>query len=78
MDTVIFGYLQTAMALSMLIGGPLFGHIGDRYGTKTVFLASFAGSFIFYFLMAIADNVMYLFISRLFGFLMNAMQCKSI
>jgi OCT family organic cation transporter-like MFS transporter 18 len=74
-DTVVFGYLQTVFAVAMLMGGPIFGRMGDIFGVKIVFLISFGGSFLFYFFVAIADGVFYLFISRSMAFTMNAMQC---
>ncbi|XP_019855205.1 PREDICTED: solute carrier family 22 member 18-like [Amphimedon queenslandica] len=74
-DTVIFGYLQTVSAIALLLGGPLFGRMGDIFGAKIVFLISFGGSFCFYFIMALANNAFQLFISQLFSFAMNAMQC---
>ena len=74
-DTVIFGYLQTVSAIALLLGGPLFGRMGDLFGAKIVFLISFGGSFFFYFIMAIAGSALHLFVSQLFSFAMNAMQC---
>lgn len=75
---MIFGYLQTVSAIALLLGGPLFGRMGDIFGAKVVFLISFGGSFCFYFIMALANNAFQLFISQLFSFAMNAMQCECV
>ena len=74
MNTVMFGYLRTASAVAMLIGGPLFGRIGDLYGAKICLLVSFIGSALSYIFLAIADGVGDLLLSSLLGFFMNAMQ----
>ena len=76
-DAVLFGYLQTASAVAMLLGGPLFGRFGDLFGAKAALLVAFIASFFFYFFLAIADNVYMLFLSRLNGFMMHAMHGES-
>ena len=76
MNTVMFGYLRTASAVAMLIGGPLFGRIGDLYGAKICLLVSFIGSALSYIFLAIADGVGDLLLSSLLGFFMNATQGK--
>ena len=57
----------------MLLGGPLFGRFGDLFGAKAALMVAFISSFMFYFFMAIADSVVYLFLSRLCTFMMHAM-----
>ena len=70
---MLFGYLQTASAVAMLFGGPLFGRFGDVFGAKAALLVAFTGSLLFYVLLAVANNVTFLFLSRLCGFVMHAM-----
>lgn len=60
----------------MLISGPFFGRFGDRFGAKSAMMACYIGSFVFYFFLAIADDVTDLFLSRLAAFLMHAFHCK--
>ena len=73
-DAVLFGYLQTASAVAMLLGGPLFGRFGDVFGAKAALLVAFTGSLFFYVFLAIANNVTFLFLSRLCSFVMHALQ----
>lgn len=57
----------------MLLGGPLFGRFGDLFGAKAALVVAFISSLMFYFFMAIANSVEYLFLSRLCTFMMHAM-----
>lgn len=57
----------------MLLGGPLFGRFGDLFGAKAALMVAFISSLMFYFFLTIADNVVYLLLSRLCSFMMHAM-----
>ena len=70
---VIFGYMQTVFAVSMLVGGPIFGRFGDLFGARAALVVAFLSSFLSYGVLAIADSISMLFLSKIFGFMMHAM-----
>lgn len=71
-DPVTFGYMQTVFAVATLLGGPLFGRFGDIFGTRAALLLAFLSSFLTYLILAMADGIPALFLSRLFAFMMHA------
>ena len=72
-NPVLFGYMETVFAVTMLIGGPLFGRFGDIFGARAALLMAFLSSFLTYFTLTLADGIPALFISRLFAFMMHAL-----
>ena len=75
---MIFGYLQTTFAMVQLCGGPFFGRFGDLFGCRAALILAFAASFCSYSLLAFADSVSLLFLSRLPSVVMHSMQGQSL
>ena len=48
-----------------LMGGPLFGRLGDMYGSRFAMLLAFMSASLCYFLVGLSTNVVLLFVSRL-------------
>ena len=71
-----YGYLETVASIAMFISGPFFGRFGDRFGAKWAMLVCYTGSFIFYFFLAIADDVYDLLFSRIAAVMMHAFHGK--
>jgi len=61
----IFGLFGTAWALMQFIFSPVLGALSDRYGRRRVILISNFGLGLDYILMALAPNLLWLFIGRL-------------
>ena len=57
----------------MLVGGPLFGRFGDLFGARAALVIAFTSSFLTYAVLAAANSVSVLFLSRICGFMMHAM-----
>ena len=72
-NPVMFGYLETVFAVSMLVGGPLFGRFGDLFGARAALMVAFFSSFLTYAMLMMADGIAGLFVSRLFAFMMHVM-----
>jgi OCT family organic cation transporter-like MFS transporter 18 len=73
-DPTTFGQLQTVFAVTQLLGGPLFGRLGDTLGERFALILAFTAATMSYFLMGISDNIMLLFLSRLPSVFMHTMQ----
>ncbi len=73
-DPALFGQLQTVSAVAQLLGGPLYGRLGDVMGERIPLILAFGSAFLSYFLMGVADNLTVLFLSRLPSVLMHVMQ----
>ncbi|MCR9293829.1 MAG: MFS transporter [bacterium] len=63
--TFYSGLFGTAWALMQFVFSPLIGALSDRFGRRKVILISCAGLGIDYILMALAPNLIWLFIGRL-------------
>ena len=61
---IIAGYFGAAWSLMQLIFAPWFGAISDRFGRRPVLLVSMFGLAFDYVIMALAPNLMWLFIGR--------------
>ncbi|XP_066268865.1 solute carrier family 22 member 18-like isoform X1 [Branchiostoma lanceolatum] len=61
----VWGYLNTCAALCHLVGSPIYGRFGDLYGGRKALALSFLSMFATCILLAVADSVPMLFISRL-------------
>jgi DHA1 family tetracycline resistance protein-like MFS transporter len=68
-DTVraaeLFGLFGTAWALMQLVASPVLGALSDRFGRRPVLLLSLLGLGLDYILMAVAPNLVWLFIGRI-------------
>lgn len=72
-NPVVFGYLETTFSIAMLLGGPLFGRFGDLFGARSALVVAFSSSFLTYAVLAVANSINALFLSRVCGFMMHAM-----
>ncbi|KAI8502237.1 hypothetical protein Bbelb_198250 [Branchiostoma belcheri] len=61
----VWGYLNTCTALCHLVGSPIYGRFGDLYGGRKALALSFLSMCATCVLLAVADSVPKLFISRL-------------
>ncbi len=73
-DPTTFGQLQTVFAIVQLMGGPLYGRLGDTMGERLALVVAFLASGLSYLLMGLADSIPMLFLSRLPSVFMHAMQ----
>jgi DHA1 family tetracycline resistance protein-like MFS transporter len=60
----IFGLFGTAWALMQFVCSPLLGALSDRFGRRPVLLISMTGHGLDYILMALAPNLIWLFVGR--------------
>ena len=65
--------METVFAVAMLLGGPLFGRFGDLFGARSALLVAFTSSLLTYLVLAFANSIPALFLSRIFAFMMHAM-----
>ena len=65
--------METVFAIAMLLGGPLFGRFGDLFGARSALLVAFTSSLLTYLVLAVANSIPALFLSRIFAFMMHAM-----
>lgn len=61
----VVGLLVSTYAACQLIGGPLLGRLSDRVGRKPMLLLSQAGTFIGFLILAYANVLWVLFLSRI-------------
>ena len=61
----IFGLFGTAWGLMQFVFSPVLGAVSDRYGRRPVLLFSMLGLGLDYILMAVAPNLVWLFIGRI-------------
>jgi len=73
-NSVTFGYLQTVFAVVQLAGGPVFGRLGDLFGSRNAMILSFLSAFFSYLLLGSAKTVTIVFLSRLPSIFMHSMQ----
>jgi DHA1 family tetracycline resistance protein-like MFS transporter len=60
----IFGIFGTAWGLMQFVFSPILGSLSDRYGRRPVLLLSTLGLGLDYILMAVAPNLVWLFVGR--------------
>src|SRR5262245_13919794 len=60
----VFGLFGTVWALMQFFFSPVLGALSDRYGRRPVLLISMTGHGLDYILMALAPNLVWLFIGR--------------
>jgi len=73
-DPVTFGTLSTVFSVCQLLGGPIYGRLGDVLGEKTALLLAFTSTFLTYLITGLSYSLPVLFFSRLFSVLMHVMQ----
>src|SRR5262245_57585704 len=61
----LFGIFGTAWGLMQFVASPVLGAVSDRYGRRPVLLVSTLGLGLDYILMAVAPNLVWLFIGRI-------------
>lgn len=64
-DPLTIGVLAAAFPLMQLIGGPLLGGLSDRFGRKPVLVFSQIGTLIGFLILAFANGLPLLFLSRI-------------
>src|ERR1700736_4874636 len=60
----IFGLFGTAWALMQFLFSPVLGALSDRFGRRAIVLLSNVGLGLDYVLMALAPNLLWLFVGR--------------
>lgn len=73
-DDVELGYLTTFYSTLQLVGGPVVGRIGDRFGPRSALILTQLGSVVSYAFLAVAASLPGLFASRFWGVIQHAMQ----
>ncbi len=66
------GLLMASYSLVQFVCAPIWGHISDRIGRRPVFLVGLAGFALSFLLMGLAQNLFWLFASRIVGGLLSA------
>src|SRR5262249_32337556 len=63
-STVAVGAMFASYSLCQLVSAPVIGGISDRFGRRALLLVSQSGSVIGFAIMALAQSVLPLFVSR--------------
>src|SRR4051812_18590707 len=61
----VVGLLVTVFAVCQLISGPILGQLSDRFGRKPMLLISQVGTLIGFVILARADALIWVFLSRI-------------
>ena len=69
---VYFGYFLSIYAGMQFLASPVLGALSDRFGRRPVLLCSMAGAAVDYLLMALAPNLLVLFLGRVISGLTGA------
>ena len=64
-NPLVIGILSATYSLFQFIAGPILGRLSDRYGRKKILIISQAGSVLGYLLLATANSLPLLFLSRI-------------
>lgn len=64
-NPLVIGVLSATYSLFQFIAGPILGRLSDRYGRKKILIISQAGSVLGYLLLATANSLPLLFLSRI-------------
>ena len=75
-DATIYGQIQTVFAVAQLLGGVLYGRLGDLFSDRTALLVAFSSAAASYLVTGFARSLPMLFLSRMFCVLMHVMQGK--
>src|SRR5207237_9874736 len=62
-------------SLCQLIAAPWWGRLSDRWGRRPILMTSLAGACVSYVILALADNIYWLLVSRVLGGLMAGKIC---
>ena len=73
-DPVSFGHLQTVFAIAQLVGGPVYGRLGDLFGERTALITAFSSSVLTYLLTGVSYSLPILFLSRIPSVFLHVMQ----
>ena len=73
-DPVMFGHLQTVFSILQLLGGPVYGRIGDMYGERSALIIAFSSSVLTYLITFLSHSLPVLFISRIPSVFLHVMQ----
>ena len=58
------GILAASFSIGQFFASPIFGRLSDRYGRKPILLFSIVGSIVTFVMMAFANSLMVIFLSR--------------
>jgi MFS transporter, DHA1 family, tetracycline resistance protein len=72
----IFGLFGTAWALMQFVFSPVQGGLSDRFGRRPVILMSNLSLGLDYMLMALAPNLIWLFVGRVISGIASAARCS--
>lgn len=61
----MIGLLTASYAVAQFIAAPFLGRLSDRFGRRPILLISITGSIIGFIILALAPNLMWLFIARI-------------
>lgn len=64
-NPLVIGLLSASYSLFQFLAGPILGRLSDRYGRKKILIISQVGSVIGYLLLATANSLPLLFLSRI-------------
>jgi DHA1 family tetracycline resistance protein-like MFS transporter len=62
---IVIGLLLTSYSAAQFIGAPVLGRLSDKYGRRPILLVSVLGTFVGYLLLALANGLWLLFVSRI-------------
>ncbi|CAJ0580397.1 unnamed protein product, partial [Mesorhabditis spiculigera] len=69
-----YGYLQTLFGLLQVLGGPVFGHITQKYGIRAALFLCYGSTLISALMLYSANDLTTLYLSRLPVFFMHGQQ----
>src|SRR5215213_3865903 len=67
-----FGWYGGVYALMQFLCAPTLGHLSDRFGRRPVLLLALLGAGLDYLMLAVAPNVIWLFVGRIIAGIMGA------
>jgi MFS transporter, DHA1 family, tetracycline resistance protein len=70
--TAMGGWLSLIYAAFQFVFSPIMGNLSDRYGRRPVIIASMAGFSVDFLALALAPNLMWLFVARAFAGIFGA------
>src|SRR5205814_6143388 len=62
---LVIGLLFSVLSLCQLVAAPALGDLSDRYGRRPVLIFSLAGTVVSFVMLALAHNVLMLFLARI-------------
>ena len=64
-NEIVLGLLLSSYAIAQLFGAPILGRLSDQYGRRPVLLLSAFGTFLSLLMLAFAQSLLVLFLSRI-------------